>query len=304
MSAAGLEAENSLNSVTWSTERRDAPGIVRLLGHLGLIAFATVVTSQAQGLLYWPAAFVQGVLMVFLFCALHESVHRTAFKSRWINAVVCDAVGFMLCLPPRWFAAFHMAHHRHTQDPDRDPEMAMPKPDRLSRYSLVVSGAVYWWFALSGLVRRALGQTGAAYYDERSRRRSVTEARVYLVLYAFIAAVSLATGSAFALIYWIIPLLLAQPVMRLYLLAEHWGCPSVRNMWENTRTTLTWAPLRYIAWNMPFHAEHHANPGVPFHQLPAFAASPDAKPEVVQQGYTAFHAGRIRDVAAGRAGLI
>ena len=165
MSAAGLEAENSLNSVTWSTERRDAPGIVRLLGHLGLIAFATVVTSQAQGLLYWPAAFVQGVLMVFLFCALQS--RTTAFKSRWINAVVCDAVGFMLCLPPRWFAAFIW---RTTAIP-RTPTAILKWQCRnrpAFAVHLVVSGAVYWWFALSGLVRRALGQTGAAYYDERA----------------------------------------------------------------------------------------------------------------------------------------
>src|SRR3546814_3944939 len=58
----------------------------------------------------------------------------------------------------------------------------------------------------------------------------------------------------------------------LYLLSEHWGCPSVKDYWSNTRSTISLAPVRWLAWNMPNHAEHHANPAVPFHALPAYAA--------------------------------
>jgi fatty acid desaturase len=38
-------------------------------------------------------------------------------------------------------------------------------------------------------------------------------------------------------------------------------------MLENTRTTYTNALVRALAWNMPYHAEHHAYPAVPFHRL-------------------------------------
>ncbi|WP_246694633.1 fatty acid desaturase, partial [Mesorhizobium sp. M2D.F.Ca.ET.147.01.1.1] len=66
------------------------------------------------------------------------------------------------------------------------------------------------------------------------------------------------------------PALLGQPFLRLYLMAEHGRCPLVANMLENTRTTLTNWFVHKLAWNMPYHAEHHAYPGVPFHQLPEF----------------------------------
>jgi fatty acid desaturase len=36
-----------------------------------------------------------------------------------------------------------------------------------------------------------------------------------------------------------------------------------------TRTTLTGFPIRFLMWNMPYHAEHHLCPAVPFHRLPA-----------------------------------
>lgn len=39
-------------------------------------------------------------------------------------------------------------------------------------------------------------------------------------------------------------------------------------MFLNTRTTLTTRVVRFLAWNMPYHAEHHAMPSVPFHKLP------------------------------------
>ena len=47
---------------------------------------------------------------------------------------------------------------------------------------------------------------------------------------------------------------LGQPALRLYLLAEHTGCPAVPDMLANSRTVLTNAVVRWLAWNMPFHA--------------------------------------------------
>ena len=67
---------------------------------------------------------------------------------------------------------------------------------------------------------------------------------------------------------WILPCLPGQPVLRLYLLAEHGRCPFVADMLKNTRTTFTNRIVRFLAWNMPYHVEHHTLPQVPFHRLP------------------------------------
>ncbi len=51
------------------------------------------------------------------------------------------------------------------------------------------------------------------------------------------------SGSDVALRYWVVPVLLGQPLLRLYLLAEHWGCPIARqapiDMLARSRTTYT-----------------------------------------------------------------
>ena len=78
---------------------------------------------------------------------------------------------------------------------------------------------------------------------------------------AFYAAVLLLAFwfKAMVLLYvWIVPALLGQPFLRLYLLAEHGRCPLVANMLENTRTTLTNWLVRKLAWNM--RRRHHRSP--------------------------------------------
>jgi fatty acid desaturase len=139
------------------------------------------------------------------------------------------------------------------------------------------------------LLRNASGRASAPYVSPRLEPRLVSEARIMLAVYAAVAAISLVARSDAALIYWLVPVLLGQPFLRAYLLAEHTGLPFVESFWENTRTTLTLAPLRFLAWNMPFHAEHHADPAVPFHALPAMHGREKANLAALSPGYLAFH---------------
>jgi fatty acid desaturase len=286
------------------SQRRDEPGLRRIAAHLGLAAATGAAVFAAPGAWWLLAATAHGIVLVFLFAPLHETVHRTAFRTGWLNRAVGDLAGFLLILPPRWFAAFHFAHHRFTQDPERDPELASPKPTTLLGYAWIVSGFEYWHRAIRGLVRRAAGIAPDAFLDDRLRARSIAEARVYLALYATLAAGSAALGSDLLLRLWVVPVLLGQPFLRLYLLSEHWGCPTVKDYWANTRSTVSLAPVRWLAWNMPNHAEHHANPAIPFHALPAYAALMKGARVHEARGYAPFHAGRVADVASGRAGPV
>ncbi len=39
-------------------------------------------------------------------------------------------------------------------------------------------------------------------------------------------------------------------------------------MVERTRSFDPGPVVRWLLWNMPYHAEHHAYPAIPFHALP------------------------------------
>src|SRR3546814_10977887 len=74
-------------------------------------------------------------------------------------------------------------------------------------------------------------------------------------------------------------------MLRPYLLSEHTGCGHTRSAFENTRTTHTNALMRWFTWNMPYHAEHHAYPSVPFHALPALNRLVDDRLQNKGAGY-------------------
>jgi len=42
-------------------------------------------------------------------------------------------------------------------------------------------------------------------------------------------------------------------------------------------------------WNMPYHAEHHAYPGVPFHRLPELHETIKDELKEKDDGYAEFH---------------
>ena len=194
-----------------------------------------------------------------------------------------------------YFRAFHFAHHRHTQDPRRDPELATPKPRTLGGYLWHVSGLPYWRERIATTARHACGRVEEPFIGARQRPAIVREARLLLGLYALAGLAAIAVSSLALLYLWLAPALLGQPFLRLYLLAEHTGCPLVANMLENSRTTRSLAPIRRLAWNMPYHAEHHAYPALPFHALPAAHRALKAEIAVQASGYVAVH----REIVAG-----
>jgi fatty acid desaturase len=99
-------------------------------------------------------------------------------------------------------------------------------------------------------------------------------------------------------IFWVLPQLLCQPFLRAYVLAEHTGCTMDRNGLTNTRTTLTNRVVRLLMWNMPFHAEHHLYPSIPFHRLADAHRSLRNRLGFVQHGYINLNLDIVRTLIA------
>ncbi len=270
--------------------RSDRAGALQLGRHLLFIAATAGLVALALDTVWLvPALFLHGVGLVFLFAPLHETVHRTAFASRRTNLFVAWGCGLVLAIPPTDFRHFHWAHHRFTQDPDRDPELATAKPTTTAQYLIHLSGLPFWRDRAAALLRQAAGNPAAPYLPEREHRAVVREARIFLFVYAAIAIAGIAAATSAPLLYWLGPVLLAQPALRAFLLAEHTGCAVVPDMARNTRTTLTHGLVRMLAWNMPYHAAHHLHPSVPFHALPRLHQRIMAGLAHLSPGYRAAH---------------
>lgn len=268
--------------------RSDGPALLRTVWHFGVL----VVT----GALLWrlcstpwvlPLLVAHGYVLAFVFCALHETAHRTAFRTRGLNAVVGTAAGLLTVWPYRNYRVYHWEHHRFTQDPERDPELFFAKPASWPAYLVVLTGVPNALRRVGDLLRLAGGRADRPWMAPAERHPLILEARVYLGVYVALVIASMLAGSWLALLVWIAPWVVGQVFLRPYLLAEHTGCASTRDCLENTRTTLTLTLVRLFAWNMPYHAEHHAYPAVPFHALPQLHERVRGRIENLESGYIA-----------------
>jgi len=268
-------------------ETSDRPGLIRLASHLGLLVLTVTAVLAVEGWWRLPLQFLHGTVLVFLFSAAHECIHRTAFRTRWLNDTVAWGAGLALMLPPNAFRYFHFAHHRHTQDAERDPELATPKPRTRGEYFRRLTGWSYWSAQMHALITAAAGAPLPEYVPPRGAARVRAEARVFLAVYAVVATLPTLTGSTLALTLLVIPALLGQPMLRAFLLAEHTACPLVPDMLANSRTTFTHRAIRWLTWEMPWHTAHHAAPTVPFHRLGALTAEIEHALKSTAPGYIA-----------------
>lgn len=274
--------------------RTNAAGSIRALSHFGAVIVVGVAichVRQVAGLAgAAPLIVLQAYLVAFLFNPVHECAHKTAFRSRMLNTWVGHAAAGAVALPYEYYSLFHWDHHRYTQDPERDPELVTARaiPDSAPRLALWFSGVVQLTLRLRLLLRHALrGRVTARWIPEAKRGAIVTEARCYVAVYLLLLVGSIALHTTALIWVWLLPLFVGQVLLRPYLLAEHTGCARTRSAFENTRTTYTHAVVRWFAWNMPYHVEHHAYPSVPFHALQDLNAlvAPHAKHQ--GQGYRA-----------------
>ncbi|MGC2776575.1 MAG: fatty acid desaturase, partial [Bradyrhizobium sp.] len=270
------------------SQRSNRDGALRTVSHYGAIivmgALIGLIVSDHGVLWALPLLLLQGVLVAFLFMAEHETAHKTAFDSRALNIAVGYLSGFLIGLPYEYYCLFHWEHHRHTQDPDKDPELIVgPRPRSETQLAIAYSGLQQVAGRLRLVLKHAItGEVTVPWVPAGRRASIVREARCYVVGYALLLLGSLVLHSALLLWVWVLPLLLGQLVLRPYLYAEHTGCDHTRSAFQNTRTTFTMRAVHWLAWNMPYHVEHHAYPSVPFHALPKLHEIVDG--EIVHRG--------------------
>jgi len=280
--------------------RSNAAGAMRLGIHGALLVGSGWLVAIAGPWTLLPAMLAFGLVQVALFAPAHETMHQSAFASRRANAIVGWLASCPSLLNAQFYTAFHLAHHRHTQIPGRDPELDTPAPADLGAYVRRLLGGVYWRLRLRVIADCWRGDLSAyPYVGDAVRNKVILSVRAMSVtMVGGAVASAVLFGWSTPLVFWIIPQLIGQPILRAYLLAEHTGCTLDRNGLTNTRTTLTNAAVRLLMWNMPYHAEHHLYPSIPFHRLAdAHAAIRDKLGHVEARGYARWNIGFVRGLA-------
>eukprot|EP00440_Ansanella_granifera_P056071 gb/GFBE01060774.1/.p1 GENE.gb/GFBE01060774.1/~~gb/GFBE01060774.1/.p1 ORF type:complete len:361 (+),score=76.28 gb/GFBE01060774.1/:1-1083(+) len=280
-------------------ETSDAEGFAQLVFHVGCLALCAVVVNWAYEHGYWALLLLAqvpfGIAESFLFNAFHEMVHNTAFSSRTLNTVFAHILGFENFRGAKWFWCFHWTHHRFTNDPLKDPELSgesvdLDDPTKTAwGYAQFLSGYPFGFERVMRMVRIAQGVEVDAWVADKPeavQRFVRREAAAYVTGYALLAIAGLARPKSIGIslvLFWLLPHCFGAGHLRMYQFAEHRACKmgpyTDTNAWICARTSSTWWLYRKLAWQMPFHVEHHAFPNVPFHKL-------EATHELVKAAYT------------------
>ncbi|MCM2372122.1 fatty acid desaturase [Aporhodopirellula aestuarii] len=286
-------------------ERTDVPAYVRLTVQFSLIAALLSVLLFARFENTWFFVFtavILGLVQATLFAPLHECTHLTAFRSRKANQAVAWLSGFALLWTPASYREFHFEHHRHTHDPNRDPEIALGGesfanwPVRMHEYFALASGLLLLVMRLLMILVPAAGVPDsvwsklAPHVRPRARRKIVWESRLVLLLY--VGSAVLAVNWMPRLGYLLVSLFVAHSFLALYLASEHTGCEMTGNILNRTRTVISNRLMRFFMWNLPYHSEHHAYPSIPFYCLPQLHEALHDDLVYVDPGYCKLH-GRV-----------
>jgi len=294
-----LIASDSLRALL---QRSDWPSTLRLGVHLAMfvLLFAGVIAAHDLPLQAAILAVALAWVWSGLFAPFHECTHRTAFRTPRANVVAAWVTGALFMMAPAVYRTFHFEHHRHTQDPDRDPELqGDPRyaawPVGLRGWLRMASG----WGLLQLKLRPLVGFACKPRSEwERFARWSpcivdapglVRECRILLaawVAFVISALVFIPGGGWLLFAAWF-----THVFQTLWVASEHTGLPLEGSILVRTRTVISNPFVRFWLWNMNYHAEHHAWPGIPWYRLPAAHVYVTDHLGAVERGYTALHRG-------------
>lgn len=255
-------------------ERRDGPALRDTL-----LWFALIIGSAAVTLLLWPSwwAVIPYLLYAVLYGSTsdsrwHESSHGTAFKTDWMNNTLYEIASFMVKRESTIWRWSHTRHHSDTIIVGRDPEIAVPRPPDIKAlimgfFSLTVYPKYFKAIFLHSFGRMTADEK--TFVPESEFSKVCFRARIYLLIYAAVIALSIVTHSILPLLFIVLPNLFGTWLAVIYGLTQHAGlAENVLDHRLNCRTVYMNMVNRFLYWNMGYHVEHHMFPLVPYHALP------------------------------------
>jgi len=273
-------------------KRSDWAGAKQTAAHLSLLVLggAAILMTRDSWWVVLPLI-AQAFFVNSLFGAMHESVHYGSFKTRWMADVLAFFSGVAILNNAGFYRHYHMAHHRYTQDPERDPELITSgTPRTWGNYLFRVSSIPFFVLRTRDILLFPFGYKGDVDYIHPSGWGEARRwGRWLLAFYALLVVGSFYLQTTAVLWVWVLPLAIGSPLLRLYLLSEHTLCPNSDDGFANTRTTVCNPVLRFLMWNLPFHAEHHLLPNIAFHHLPEAHQYLRPHLQYVAKSYTQTH---------------
>jgi len=206
------------------------------------------------------ATLLNGVTIYFLFSAVHDSAHFAVSRVGWLNNIF-GHVGMLFFGPlapldlARWI---HNQHHRHTNEPQLDPDFYAHKID--------VFSPIRWCFFDYYYTSFFLKQAGSV------RRKFLPRLILQLTLIISLIAFSIYTQTFIELLFlWILPTRVSSFLFVLvfsYLPHVPFLATAAQNKYQasSNREGLEWLFTPLMTFQN-YHLVHHLYPRAPFYRM-------------------------------------
>ena len=255
--------------------RSDRPALRDYGLWLALLAGSGALATLSWGSwLAVPALLVYGVLYASAAeSRFHECLHRTPFRTRWLNELCLHVTGFMALKNSLLWRWSHTRHHSETVVVGRDPEIAYPRPPDLWGMALNLLHLRAGPTELKKTLRHAVGvmtDGERSFVPEGERPTVVRVARIHLAILALTGLAAILSQSWLPVLFVGLPTFYGSWLHHAMSAMQHAGlAEDVPDHRLNSRTVILNPVLAFIYSNMNYHLEHHMFPMVPSYALPA-----------------------------------
>jgi beta-carotene hydroxylase len=238
----------------------------------GSLIWATL--NLGAWLALWPAVFLLGlplwvafpvacVTVALSYLPSHEAQHsifaRPGARLRWLNEAVGTLSVLPLVIPYRVLRATHMEHHKHTNDPARDPDFSTHVESPLKAA------------LMAARVRAPRGGQADDYracLERLGREDLILETVIYeLVFYSTLFALAWNGFALEAAALWWAPRHVGLAYILFYLSWAPHNPGLARGRYRDTRSFRSWGG-NLSSLGMQAHIVHHLYPRIPLLRTP------------------------------------
>ena len=273
------------NTLKELSKRSDKPALIWFGSYFLLLALAGILVVLTWGT-WWTIAplMIYSALWGCAASGVHETCHKTPFRTVRFNEFVLWAFGWMAQMEPIAVRWGHLGHHSFTHFDEGDTELSEPNPVTWKLFFKIGSGLGGAYFYWKALLAQAFGHITSEMLDfipSKNVKPAIRNARIMVGFYALFALWALIAQSWLPVLLTFAPRILGGPVTGLLHLTQHTCLQmNVRDHRLSTRSFIASPLTRYFYFNMNYHVEHHMFPMVPFYNLPRLhAAIKDQLPE-------------------------
>ena len=205
----------------------------------------------------WVACLANSIMAYISFTPQHDAVHGSvSIAHPWLNGLVGRMCGIPLFSPFPAFRRLHLAHHKHTNDPHRDPDFWSGKGPWYMLPLRWMTQEWRYWVVSATVVKETV----------KARKREVGITLV--VLYSTALALSL-NGHGWAVLWaWLVPSRLANTMLAFlfdYLPHRPHQVRLHEDPFKATRN-IEGQTLAFFFLSQNYHQVHHIFPSVPFYR--------------------------------------